>query len=310
MNLKIKAPSLRMVNLFEGLFSYSFRHWKVVLMMCVVIQMIGCKPIFEEKIEDKLLASVYDKKLYSSSVDWMIPEGITEEEKLIITKSYVNRWVGEMLMLHEAENNIPKDWNIDKLVEDYKSSLIRHNYEQALIDKLLDSTVTDKELQSFYEKNSLQYELEKPIVRCYLIKISNDVKLPKDFMNWWKDSRTNKTSYRQLSNFCAKQAEAYFLQDSIWYSIDDLAFALPKDALTEDNIRSKKEFIQRDEQYDYYYKNFEVINKKEIAPLSYIQGQAKRYILKQKKQALLERTRKEMYETGKRANQVRIFIND
>ncbi|NJK82927.1 MAG: hypothetical protein HC912_03045 [Saprospiraceae bacterium] len=243
-------------------------------------------------------------------MDWMIPEGATEEEKLIITKSYVNRWVGEMLMLHEAERNIPKDWNIDKLVEDYKSSLIRHNYEQALIDKLLDSTVTDKELQAFYEKNSRQYELEKPIVRCYLVKMRNDVELPKAFLNWWKEVKTSKVSYRQLSNFCAQHAEVSFLQDSAWYSIDDIAAALPKDAVTEENIRSKKEFIQRDDQYDYYYKSFEVINKKEVAPLAYIEEQAKRYILRQKKQALLERTRKEMYETGKRANQVRIFIAD
>ncbi len=308
MNWRTKAPE--MVNLFKIVFFRSSRYWKAMLVLCTAIQMIGCKPIFEEKAEDKLLASVYDKKLYSSTIGWMIPEGATEEEKLIITKSYINRWVGDMLMLHEAEKNIPKDWNIDKLVEDYKSSLIRHNYEQALIDKLLDSTVTDRELQAFYEKNSRQYELEKPIFRCYLIKIKNDVKLPKDFLNWWKEAKTNKASYRQLSNFCAQHAEAYFLQDSAWHNIDDLVFALPKDALTEDNIRSKREFIQRDEQYDYYYKNFEVINKKEIAPLSYIQGQAKRYILKQKKQVLLERTRKEMYETGKRNNKVRILIND
>lgn len=85
---------MRVVNLSKIEFSYTYQYWKVALTLCLAIQMMGCKPISEDKTEDKLLASVYDKKLYRSAIDWMIPEGATEEEELIMTKSYVNRWVG------------------------------------------------------------------------------------------------------------------------------------------------------------------------------------------------------------------------
>ncbi len=257
---------------------------------------VACQPILEEKKEDRLLATVFDKQLYASDVEGMIPNGVSAEDSLRITQRYVNRWIGEALMLHEAERNLPPDWNIERLVEDYRASLIRHNYEQVLVEESLDSLISEKELSDFYERNKAQYELEKPIVRCYLVKISREEEQPTELRDWWENCNTDSLSYQKLMAFCTENADAYILEDSLWYTIDELAFGLPKDALSEENIRTKREFTQRDDQYDYFYKSFEVVETKQTAPFSYIEDQARRFILKERKQETIDRAKKRMYE--------------
>lgn len=278
-----------------------------VLIAIGIMLCVSCQPILEEPKEDRVLATVFDKTLYASDIESMIPNGVSKSDSLEITARYVNRWVGEALMLHEAERNVPSDWNIEQLVEDYRASLIRHNYEQVLVEELLDSTVTQTELEEFYNRNKAQYELEKPIVRCYLMKISQEVESPKELRDWWDDCTTDSVSYRKLMNFCSLNADAYILEDSLWYTIDELAFGLPKDALSEENIRNKREFTQRDDQYAYYYRSFEVVDTKQSPPLSYIEDQAKRFILKQRKQELLDKTKKEMYDAAFEAGRIQKY---
>ncbi len=79
----------------------------------------------------------------------MFPPG---EDSSLIINAYVERWIRETLLLLEAERNIPSDLNIDKLVRDYRASLVRHSYEQFLVEQLLDSTVTKAELEALKAK--------------------------------------------------------------------------------------------------------------------------------------------------------------
>jgi len=82
---------------------------------------------------DKVLAQVYNKVLYQSNLVDVIPESSTPEDSALIVKAYLQRWVREQLLMYEAERNIPKDLNIDKLVRDYRASLVRFNFEEQII---------------------------------------------------------------------------------------------------------------------------------------------------------------------------------
>jgi hypothetical protein len=99
-----------------------------------------------ENSKDRLLAQVGSKSLYISEMEGMFPEGISGEDSVLVIESYVGRWVREAAILNEAERNIPADLNINKMVRDYRASLVRSNYEKILVEQLLDSVVTEQEL--------------------------------------------------------------------------------------------------------------------------------------------------------------------
>ncbi len=267
----------------------------------------ACMPVAEEDAEDRLLAKVHNKSLFLSELDGMFPEGTSRRDSALIVDAYVERWIRETLLLHEAERNIPKDLNIDKLVRDYRASLIRHNYEQILVEKLLDSNISKKELNAFYEKNKEQYQLETPIMRCYFIKVPLPVPEAEELRRMWNSRDT--ADYRRLVDYCNRYAEAHFLEDSTWLDVDNIALEMPKGTLTTDNVSAKKDFSQRDGDYQYYLRVFEVKNRKEIAPLAYIEGQARKVLLRNQKSKLLEDIKEEMYELEMRRNNIHVYTD-
>jgi len=278
------------------------------LLICMVCG-VSCQWIGGKAPEDKVLVKANNKMLYLSELDGMFPDGTSSSDSALIISAYAERWIREALLLHEAERNIPSDLNIDKLVRDYRASLIRNNYEKILVEELLDSIITQDELHDFYEKNKEQYQLETPIVRCYLVKVPLPVPEAGQLRDLWSGS-DNKKNFSALVDYCNSHADAHLLDKATWYSVEDIAEQLPKGTLTADNISAKLDFIQRDERFEYLFKVFEVKNRKDIAPLAYIEEQARKYILHQRKIKLLEQKKEEMYERALRRGNVQVYYEE
>ena len=261
----------------------------------------------QTKENDRQIAKVHNKLLYLSELDGMFPEGTTSEDSVLIINAYAERWVRDALILHEAERNIPSDLNIDKLVRAYRASLIRHNYEKVLVEELLDSSIAQAELIEFYEKNKEQYQLETAIVRCHFIRVPVPVPQKDELRRLW-NSR-DKSDKTKLVEYCNQYAEAHILEDSSWYKVDDLALQLPNGTLTASNVGSLRDFSQRDEKFQYYLKIFEIKNKKELAPLAFIEDQARKVILRNRKMKLLQDRIEDMYELEMRRNNIKMYTN-
>ncbi len=254
---------------------------------------------------DLLLATVYNKNLYLSDMEGMIPEGMSSEDSSLIINAFMRNWIREAALLHEAERNIPQGLNIDQLVEDYKASLIKHNYENIVVDQLLDSTVTQPQLQEFYEKNKEQYQLETPIIRCRFIKTPRNAPQLNQLQEWW--NRGSAEDNAEISAWCAKNATVHHLQDSVWYKVEDIAAYMPVGLLTVDNVKSHRDFTQREGDFMYFFKVLELVSKKEIAPLSYIKDQARKVILHKRKTQLLDELKTKLQEEAMRKKQVQIY---
>jgi hypothetical protein len=256
--------------------------------------------------EDKLLAEVKNRRLYLSELDGMFPEGTSGADSNLIINAYVDRWVREALILNEAERNLPQDLNIDKLVRDYRASLLRNTYEQVLVEELLDSTVANQELRSFYEKNKEQFELETPIVRCHFIKVPLPVPQSDSLRIWWSGINQG-NNLMKLRTYAEQYASTYELADSSWLRIEQLALELPQETITTENAIYRRDLRQEDDNFQYYLRVYEVKNRTEIAPLGYIEDQARKVILHSRKMKILKEKREDLYELEMRKNNIRIF---
>jgi len=256
--------------------------------------------------EDKLLAEVKNRRLYLSELDGMFPEGTSGADSNLIINAYTERWVREALILNEAERNLPQDLNIDKLVRDYRASLLRNTYEQVLVEELLDSTVANQELRTFYEKNKEQFELETPIVRCHFIKVPLPVPQSDSLRIWWSGINQG-NNLMKLRTYAEQYASTYELADSSWIRIEQLALELPQETITPDNVIYKRDLRQEDDNFQYYLRVYEVKNRTEIAPLAYIEDQARKVILHSRKMKILKEKREDLYELEMRKNNIRIF---
>ncbi len=280
---------------------------QICFFIILVTNIFGaCQNNDKTRENDRLLAKVYGKSLYLSELTDNLSNGhISKEDSIQLINVYVDTWVKDNLMMYEAEKNIPKDLNVDKLVRDYRASLVRSTYEKDLVEKGLDSTVTMAELTEFYEKNKDQYQLETPIIRCYLIKLYKNKENMQTLKSLWDDIDEG-DNIKRVASFCQKNAKVYMLDSKTWYKVEDVAPLLPKGTISNEDI-SKGELTIKDDDYQYFFKVLELVKKKEMAPVSYIKDQAIRYILHKRKMKLLEQRIEEIYKREIDNKNIQIF---
>ncbi len=272
----------------------------------LLLVVIACQKNTNTTGSNRILATVYNRSLYLSDMEGMFSENATREDSQQVINAFCDRWIREQLVMTEAERNIPKDLNLDELVKKYRESLILSNYEEQLTQIGLDTTISDNELHTFYEKNKEQYQLETPIARCYFLKIPKPAPQSDSLSKWWNSPKSGDNLIK-LKNYAKANAKAYILEDSVWTRVDKIAEMLPKGTLSTDNMSGDKELTMKDDNFQYYFRALGVMNKQEIAPLSFIREQASKYILHQRKIQLLEKKKQEMYDTELRKNNVKIY---
>ncbi|MEM6769224.1 MAG: peptidylprolyl isomerase [Bacteroidota bacterium] len=254
---------------------------------------------------DPLLARVHQKELRLSELEGMFGNDATAEDSALVIQAFVNRWSRDAILQWEAERNLPPDLNIDRLVRDYRSSLVSSHYEEVLVKMRLDSTIAQDELEAYYEQHKNQYQLERPIVRCLFIRVPYPLEDEESLQQLWSNGRVEDTT--ALADYCERFAEVALLDPSAWYSLDDVAQQLPEDVITADNVSKKGEFSMREGSYRYYFRLLEVKPRLEIAPLSYIEEQARKVILHNRKRKVLEEAREEIFDRELRRNNIETF---
>lgn len=257
--------------------------------------------------DDVLLARVYSQELYLSELKDMIPPNLPPEDSLEMLEAFVNRWVREAVLMEEAERAIPKDLNIDKLVRDYRASLVRHNYERRLVEQKLDSVVTHAEIQVFYQQSKEQFRLEEPVVRCHFVKAPLSAPRLKEVDAWWE--ARDSASWEKLKMWAQSYAHVALLADSSWYKYSEIVAFLPPGMVHEDDPSRNEAFVRHEEGYRYYFRLLEWYPAGDIPPVAYVRDKIIRTILHRRKQKLLDEVREQMYQKALRHNDVQIFVS-
>lgn len=274
------------------------------LIGAIVFTIASCVPPEDTAADnDILLAKVYNKPLYLSELDGMIPRTASPTDSTLIVNAFVDRWVKENLMLYEAERNVPKDLNIDKLVRDYRASLILHNYEKNIAESALDSVITDEEIMKYYTDYKTHFQLETSIKRCKFMKFPKETANLKKAEKWWNSDDEKDT--KALEQFCKDYAITFQLEDSIWVTNHELEKEFPKSVIS--SMREGKDFDMTEGDFKYYVNVMEVQSKNSDPPLGYVRKHATNFILHNRKLQLVEKKREELFQNAEQKGHVKYF---
>ena len=247
----------------------------------------------KENTTEKPLATVFDKSLYPSDIEGIVGAGISAKDSSVLVNSFIENWAKEQLIIAIAEQNIPDDLDVDRLVEDYRLSLIRHSYEQKLVEQRLDSMVTDTEIRRYYESALDQYQLDKTVVQGKFIKLPKEAPEQDTLKLWWKNPVENK---QNLAEYCRIYADKFLVEDSIWIDVDYLAAEFPISSLKEGSISGGLNTTISSDEFVYYIKVDKVVRQGQIAPLSYVKNKIIKVILRKRKFELLDNMTDELYK--------------
>lgn len=152
-----------------------------------------------------------------------MPVGLSADDSLALVRDYIDSWVKEKLILHEAEQHLsPREKNFSKELSDYRNSLLIQKYYEKLWSKdTALKRVTESEISEFARSLDDRYTVEKEIVRVNYVKIpSNWSQLP-TVKEMLFDENRRQDEKETLVNMLGDSIE-YLLDDDEWLYLDDL----------------------------------------------------------------------------------------
>jgi len=265
---------------------------------------LGCKEgfTFNKTTKDPVIVKVGNKNLFKSQLDGLIHDMTSPTDSAAIVDGYIENWIKENLMIIEAEKNVAADINLNKLIEDYRSSLLVYNYEEKLIENQLDTTVEDSEKLNFYTGNENQFNLSHPILKCMVAKIPSKTKNISSLKKLLENKDITEATF-----FIKEKASFHFLDTAKWITIDDLKALVPEKLLEESKIGKNKVYQKKDGESEYFVKILKYYGENEIPPFEYIEDKINKIILGDRKINLLKNKRQDLYQKGKNNNEFEIF---
>ena len=172
---------------------------------------------------DPVVAQVYQYKLYASEVRQGMPVGLSQEDSLALVRDFVDNWVKEKLVLHEAEKKLsPREKNFDKEMTDYRNSLlINRYYDKLWRQDTVVHRVSDREIDDFARSLDSRYTVDKEIVRVNYVKLPSGSTLLDPVKRLLFDESRRVEEKEDLVAMLGDSIE-YLLDDEAWLYLDDL----------------------------------------------------------------------------------------
>jgi hypothetical protein len=254
--------------------------------------------------EGPIVAEVGDKKLLKSEVANLIGSSTDAEDSIRIMKGLINNWVKDQLMIIEAEKSLPADINLNKMIEDYRASLLLYNYETRLAGELLDTVITQQQKEKYYNDNADEYVLSEPVAKYIMAKIPSKAKGLDDFYKDWK-----KGNSAPVTSFCKQNADYYDLNGHKWQSISELESILPKNFIARSLLDNEESIRKKDKDFEYFIKVNEYVDGNQNPPFDYIEAKIEKVLLNERKRDLIKQKKQQLFDKMASGSNVKIYVN-
>lgn len=272
---------------------------------CLIAIGGACHP--DKKAGDTPIAEVFDTRLMKSEIAAFIPAGTSPEDSLLMSQSYIRNWITNKLLLNKAiENLSEEEKNIQKQVEDYRTSLLIHRYKQKLISQKLSEEIAEKDIEDYYEKNKFNFVLSTPILKAVYVVIPKSASNIKEVRKWYKSDKAEDTE--KLEEYCITNARKYDDFNNKWVELKYLLNLLPgESSVLENEIRRFSALEKEDDENFYFLKIKEIRLEQTLSPLGYVHDEIV-LILKNKKKLRFENELdRQINEEARRKNHVKMY---
>jgi hypothetical protein len=282
--------------------------YKYIILSLVIIGFYACKDK-KSSSKQEILAEYNGKILYKSDIPDDVWLAYNNGDSSGLLKSIIDKWIEKTALLEAAENALSDEQkNKERLIEDYRSSLLIYEYQQQLVREKLDTGVTDAEILTFYDENKAAFQLKKNIVKIRYIKIGKQ----KADINKLKRLMQNPgiENDNELKLYAEKQAENFYT-DSNWLFLDDITKEIPLDEnYNQQRFLSNNKFISIEENgilYLLYIIDFRI--KDALSPLEFEKDKIKDIILYQRKLKFLKDIQNSLYQKASKGGDIKYYLD-
>lgn len=272
-----------------------------ILLAFIVLVFFSCKNSEKEKTK---LAQVHSKVLYLEDIADVFPENSSKADSNSIIKNKIDNWVNKQVILNRAELSLKKEKkSIDKVVEDYRESLLIEKYKQKYLEQKIDTQINDIEIRNYYNNYYESFVLNEEIVKAHFFKIDKDCGKLKEF----RTEFINKNE-KELLALSINDSIKYYNFNDKWYRITEVLNLLPTTITNHEAIlKLSKKFETRDDKYIYFLIFNDYKLKGNPIPFEKAKNRIRIILLNKRKKNIITKLEKNIYQSDIKNNNIKIF---
>ena len=259
--------------------------------------------------EDDVLVQVHGNILNRSEVEKMIPKTISSSDSLLIAENFIQKWIKDILMLEVAQRYLGKEKNeINRLVEDYRSSLLRHRYQEYLIRSRLTAEIREYEKMAYYNENTLKFLLDKNLIKGLFLKIPAEAPGLLDVKKWYRSQDPD--VIENIEKYSIQNASVYDYFYDHWVDFDEILDKMPIHVSNKSHYLKTNSAVELSDSAFCYFLNISAyLLPGNIAPYEYADTQIQELMINNRKMDFLKSFETELYQDAIRKGEVIFFTN-
>lgn len=268
---------------------------RILLLLVTTIFCFACNP-FEEEVERTVVATVFEKHLYADDIEELVSYETSPEDSAHIVSQYLDQWIKTQLLVKKAEINLTDHQkNVEKELEDYRSSLLIDRYLQSFTSQKLDTNINVEDIQAFYTTHMADFKLATNVVRAAFVTLNLDAPNLDDVEDWMKSDEEQ--DLIRLEDYCYSNAVKFKTYNNDWVSFSKLQQDFPKRIENPtDFLRRNRKIEYRDSLYHYMVVVKEHRIEGEETPLNFVSDNIKKILITKRKSNLIKELKNNIYK--------------
>ena len=273
----------------------------------LVLLCLACSPSYDHKGKTPLV-EVDGRFLYREDLQAVLPAGLSADDSLLFADNYVRNWVEEVLLYDKAAENIPDNAEVDRLVANYRKSLILHIYQQALIHQKLVAQVTEDEVQAYYRDNQNLFKVDRPLIKGLFIKVPLKAPQLADVRRWYRSD--NHEAVEHLEKYSLRNAVKYEYFYDKWLPAADVLDQLPEGGVAaEAALRQKQPVELADTAFHYFLNVTDYRAVGEDEPYEMARAHARELLLNIRQVEFMRQVREDLYRRAVENDEIIYYTN-
>ena len=269
-----------------------------ILLLLFIVVFASCKRFPNLFADKQLLAEVNGQSLYLYDIESIFTPGMSSEDSVKLLDSYVDQWVKKQLKVVEAEQIFKgSEDDIEKMVEEYRTSLLTYKVDQFYIDNHIDTVFTDEQIDDYYNQHKGDFVLDKAIVKARVVKVPDNYRQFAKLKELMNSSRSE--DYQNVLDICTKNGFE-MTEFNSWSDFSELQLMLPvdKDKKYDNMLTENKVFEFPVKDYIYLAKITDRRLSGDYQPKENVSDIIKRVIFNERKQELIRNYEDSLYKNA------------
>lgn len=247
--------------------------------------------------------------LYLEEMQQQLPYGLSGGDSIKFVQEFVQKWVEEQVLYEKAEHNVRGDESIERMVNDYRRTLVMNNYERRLLQQKVSEELPEEELLQYYENNKQLFILEESVVKGVFIKVPLNSPGLKDLKKWYKDSSDE--ALEQMEGYAFRHAVIYEYFYEHWLPISELEGKVVINlAELSDDFDKQRDFEAKDDEFCYLLHIEEYVAKGEVKPYDLARHEIVDLLANYRKVELMNKVKQDLYNESVEKGRIKYYYNE